>query len=263
MKKYFVLKYDTNNNEHIKEEDLLPADCKLITGITVNATSKKDIQTEEIVEKLSFPQYLIIDNIREINETLFYSFMQSRDTELESRTFFESDILPEITSKLKDILIFPKLDNAQQSLLSQRLEFALGDLLPYHLFNVIDIYEKGKILSSFKFSELVAEEVLMFLYSKKDEIFIYNKQVYIQANPYECGNISLLVNGNSFLLRDYTITANREVKQVSKEIIKFNEPLEVNSSLSTVFKNYKNSIGNLTIRIYIEYEYERTTTHNS
>jgi len=263
MKKYFVLKYETNNNEHVKIEDLLPADCKLITGITVNATTKRDIQADEIIEKLSFPQYLIIDNITELNESLFYSYMQTRGAEIESRDFFESDILPEIISKLKDTLTFPILDNAQQSLLTQRLEFALGDLLPDHLFNVIDIYEKGKTLSSFDFSELIAEEILKFLYSKKEEIFIYNKQVYIQANPYECGNISLLVNGNSFLLRDYTLTANREVKQISKEIIRFNEPLEVNSSITTIFKNYKNSIGNLTIRIYIEYEYKRTTTHNS
>jgi len=263
MKKYFVLKYQTDNNEHIKEEDLLPADCKLITGISVNATAKKDIQTDEIVSKLSFPQFLIIDNIRDVNETLFYSFMQSRDTKAESRAFFESDILSSISQVLIDVLVFPILDNAQQSLLTQRLEFALGDLLPDYLFNVVDVYEKGKSLSSFNFSELIADEILKFLYSRKDEIFIYAKQVYLQPNPYECGNITLLVNGNDFLLRDYTVSANKKRKQISKEIIKFNQPLEINSSLTTVFKNYKNSNGNLTIRIYIEYEYERTTTHNS
>jgi hypothetical protein len=263
MKKYFVLKYETDNNEHIKMEDLLPADCKLISGVYVNATAKGNIQTEDITSNLSFPQYLIIDNVRYVNENLFYSFMQTRDTEAESKAFFESDILPEIISKLKDILIFPILDNAQQSLLTQRLEFALGDLLPDYLFNVIDIYEKGKTLSSFQFSELIAEEILKFLYSRKEEIFIYDKQVYNQPNPYECGNITLLVNGNDFLLRDYTVTANKKVKQITKEIIKFNQPLEINSSLTTVFKNYKNSSSNLTIRIYIEYEYKRTSTHNS
>jgi len=263
MKKYFVLKYQTDSNEHIKEEDLLPADCKLITGITVNATAKKNIQTDEIVDKLSFPQFLIIDNIRDINETLFYSFMQTRDTKSESRIFFESDILSRISQILIDVLVFPILDSAKQNLLTQKISDALNNQLSDYLFDVVDVYEKGKSLSSFNFSELIAEEILKFLYSKKEEIFIYNKQVYIQSNPYECGNISLLVNGNSFLLRDYTLSANREVKQVSKEIIKFNEPLDVNSSLTTVFKNYNNSTGTLTIRIYIEYEYERTTTHNS
>ena len=150
-----------------------------------------------------------------------------------------------------------------QGLLERFCFNALTDLLPNYLFDQIEVFEIGQTLSSFQLSELIAEEILSFLHSKKDEIFIYDKQVYIQPSPYECGNVSLLVNGNSFLLRDYTLTANREVKQMSKEIIRFKEPLEVNSSLTTVFKNYKNSISNLTIRIYIEYEYERTTTHNS
>ena len=263
MKKYFVLKYETDNNEHIKMEDLLPADCKLITGVSVNATAKGNIQTQDVTGNLSFPQYLIIDNVREVNETLFYSFMQTRSSEAESKAFFESDILPEIIQVLSDTLIFPLLDNAKQTLLTQRLSGTLNnDLTPY-LFDEVGVYDLGTTLSTFNFSELIAEEFLKFLYSKKDEIFIYTKQVYNQPNPYECGNITLLVNGNNFLLRDYTVTANKKVKQIAKEIIRFNQPLEVNSSLTTVFKNYKNSSSNLTIRIYIEYEYKRTSTHNS
>ena len=263
MKKYFVLKYETDDNEHIKMEDLLPADCKLISGVYVNATAKGNIQTEDVTAKLSFPQYLIIDNLKYVNENLFYSFMQTRDTEAESKAFFESDILPEIVQVLVDILVFPLLDVTKQNLLTQRLSDTLNDELTPYLFDEVGVYDLGKTLSTFNFSELIAEEILKFLYSKKDEIFIYTKQVYNQPDPYECGNITLLVDGNDFLLRDYTVTANKKVKQVAKEFIKFNQPLEVNSSLTTVFKNYKNSSSNLTIRIYIEYEYKRTSTHNS
>ena len=44
-------------------------------------------------------------------------------------------------------------------------------------------------------------------------------------------------------------------KHLSKEIIPFSEPLEVNSSLQTVYKsNLKSGTEPLNIRIYIEYE---------
>ena len=105
------------------------------------------------------------------------------------------------------------------------------------------------------FADFIAQEVLKFAYQKKKAVFFYAKQAYKRPQPYECGNISLLINGNSFLLRDYVLTANRKVRNLQKEIIPFHEPLEVNSNIHTVFKSNKNSDGSLlTIRIYIEYE---------
>ena len=263
MKKYFVLKYLVDSDENIKREDLLPAGCKFITGVALHTTTKSVLPIEDISTELSFPQNIITDSIREVNKTLFYSYMQTRGTEAESKAFFESDILSRISQVLIDVLVFPILNIAKQEILTQQLRDALTSDLTDYLFSEVGVYEKGKILSSSNFSELIAQETLKFLYEKRTEIFIYDKQVYKQSEPFECGNISLLVNGNSFLLRDYIVKANRKVRQMKKEIISFNQPLEVNSSMTTVFKNLKNSNSELTIRIYIEYEYERTTTHNS
>ena len=263
MKKYFVLKYIADSDENIKREDLLPAGCKFITGVALHTTTKRVLPIENISTELSFPQSIIIDEIREVNQTLFYSFMQTRDTETICRTFFESDILPAIIDVLVDTIVFPTLTTPAQTLLTTRLRDALNNELSDYLFNVVGLYDYAQTLSNFSFAELVAQKTLKFLYEKRTEIFIYDKQVYKQAEPFECGNISLLVNGNSFLLRDYIVNANRKVRQMKKEIISFNQPLDVNSSMTTVFKNLKNSNSELTIRIYIEYEYERTTTHNS
>ncbi|WP_044214164.1 lipase chaperone, partial [Saccharicrinis fermentans] len=50
-------------------------------------------------------------------------------------------------------------------------------------------------------------------------------------------------------------TANRNIKYLSKEVIPFSEPLDVNSSIHTVYKsNMKSGAEPLNIRIYIQYE---------
>lgn len=126
-----------------------------------------------------------------------------------------------------------------------------------YLYNEFELYSKGKNISSLAFAALIAQQTLIFAYLKKADVFIHTKQAYKQPEPYECGNISLLVNGNSFLLRDYVLIANRKVRYMNKEVIPFHEPLEVNSNIHTFFKSNKNSGNNtLTIRTYIEYEHE-------
>jgi hypothetical protein len=97
----------------------------------------------------------------------------------------------------------------------------------------------------------------MFAYHNRETLFNRTVQAYERPAPYECGNISLLVNGNSFLLRDHMVMANKGVKYMAKEIIPFHEPLEVNSNMHTVFKNNKDNGDNTpTIRTYIEYEHQ-------
>jgi hypothetical protein len=258
MKRYFVITHQSKDNGHLNVQDLLPASCKLITGVAVNAIVKKAGELEDVTELLVFPQALITDLLYDdsiIN--LFYSYLRTRPNEAESRNFFESDILPEITNRLSNNIKYACLNNDEQQELEQSIINTFNTEFTDYLYNEVDLYEKGKYINSLDFADLIAQQTLTFAYLKREEVFLRIKQEYKQPEPYECGNISLLVNGNSFLLRDYILTANRKVRQMSKEIIPFHEPLEVNSNIHTVFKSYRNNGDNtLTIRIYIQYEHK-------
>jgi len=258
MKRYFVITHESKDNEHLNVQDLLPASCKLITGVAVNAIAKQDTELEEIIEPLAFPQALITDLLQDESITkLFYSYLRTRLSEAESRDFFESDILPEIIRILSDNIKYTCLNDTEQQELEQRIINTFNTEFTDYLFNEVKLYEQGKYLINFDFADLIAQETLAFAYLKREDVFSHLQQEYKQAKPYECGNISLLVNGNSFLLRDYIVTANRKLRHMSKEIIPCHEPLEVNSNIHSVFKSNKNSGDNiLTIRIYIQYEHK-------
>jgi hypothetical protein len=258
MKRYFVITHQSNDNGHLNVQDLLPASCKLITGIAVNATVKQSGQLEDVTENLSFPQALILGLLKSENITdLFYSYLRTRSSEAESKAFFESDILPEITRVLSTGIIYSCLNETEQQELSDRITELFSSQFTDYLYNELELYSKGKNISSLAFAGLIAQHTLIFTYIKREDVFIRTKQAYKQPESYECGNISLLVNGNSFLLRDYVLIANRKVRHMSKEVIPFHEPLEVNSNIHTVFKSNKNSGNNtLTIRTYFEYEHE-------
>lgn len=256
MKRYFVITHQSEHNGHLNVQDLLPASCKLITGVTVIATVKESGELEEITKELVFPQALITNLLKQERITgMFYSYLRTRATEEESRAYFEVSMLPEVISVLSENLRFTCLDEANQQLLTDNLMQLFSDGLADYLYHEAGLFQQGKSMTNTDFADFIAQEVLNFAYQKKEEVFVYAKQAYKRPKPYECGNISLLINGNSFLLRDYVLTANRKVRNLQKEIIPFHEPLEVNSNIHTVFKSNKNSDGSLlTIRIYIEYE---------
>ena len=258
MKRYFVITHQSQHNGHLNVQDLLPASCKLITGVTVNAIVKQTGKLDDFTEELVFPQALITNLLQQERITgLFYSYLRTRSTEAESRAYFEASILPEIISVLSENIRFTCLDEARQHLLTDNLTQLLSGGLADYLYHEAGLYELGKTMNNTDFAEFIALHVLMFTYLRKEEVFFFAKQAYKRPEPYECGNISLLINGNSFLLRDYVLTANRKVRNLQKEIIPFHEPLEVNSNIHTVFKSNKNSDGStLTIRIYIEYEHK-------
>jgi len=262
MKRYFVITKKSVGNSHINEQDLLPASCKLITGIAVNATVKQKSELEDVTRDLVFPQRLISNLLLSESITnLFYSYLRTRSSEAESKDFFESDILPKIINILSHNLKYTCLGVDEQETFNNSLAGLFNAQFADYLYNESGIFERGKNMTSLEFADLIAQETLIFAYLHKSDVFFRHIKAYKRPEPYECGNISLLVNGNSFLLRDYMITANRKVRNMEKEIIPFHEPLEVNSNIHTVFKSNKNSGDNtLTIRIYIEYEHERTTT---
>jgi hypothetical protein len=258
MKRYFVITHESKDNSHINAQDLLPANCKLITGVAVNATAKQNGQLEDVTELLSFPQNLISDLLaqdRIVN--LFYSYLRTRSNEDESKVFFISDILPEIIQVLSQNIKYTCLSATEQQELEQKLTDIFNNEFADYLYNEVELFEQSKFMDNLEFADFIAQQTLIFAYLNYDDIFFRTKQEYKRPEPYECGNISLLVNGNSFLLRDYMVTANRKVRHMSKEIIPFHEPLDVNSNIHTVFKSNKNSNGNtLTLRIYIEYEHK-------
>nr|WP_321409093.1 hypothetical protein [uncultured Carboxylicivirga sp.] len=258
MKRYFVITHNSEDNNHINEQDLLPASCKLITGLAVIATVKEESELIDVVESLAYPQELITNLLNDQRITdLFYSYLRTRASEADSRAFFESDILPEIIRVLTDGIRYSCLEDNEQQALSDNIDRMFNVQFVSYIYDEAGLYIKGQGMTNLDFSDFIAQQTLVFTYQNKEELFKRTVKAYKQPESYECGNISLLVNGNSFLLRDYMVTANRKVKHLSKEIIPFHEPLEVNSNLHTVFKSNKNS-GNqtLTIRIYIEYEHE-------
>ncbi|MCT4643889.1 MAG: hypothetical protein N4A74_02800 [Carboxylicivirga sp.] len=258
MKRYFVITHNSEDNNHLNEQDLLPASCKLITGLAVIATVKKETELIDVVENLAFPQVLITNLLNDDSITdLFYSYLRTRSSKADSQAFFESDIMPEIIRVLTDGIVYSCLDEDEQQVLSDNLADMFNEKFADFIYEEAGLYAKAQGMTNLDFSDFIAQQTLVFTYLNKEELFKRTIKAYNQSEPYECGNISLLVNGNSFLLRDYMVTANRKVKHLSKEIIPFHEPLEVNSNLHTVFKSNKNS-GNqtLTIRIYIEYEHE-------
>ena len=377
MKRYHVIKKLSANNEHLNDQDLLPASCKLITGIAVTTTVKKIAEAVDSSTTLAFPQGLITRLLASDHvANLFYSYMRTRPTLDESKVFFETDILPEMVSVLRDGIKYPCLTDAQQVEFSTNLndllmggsdqeeidwEQRFADLkteykahffafltgtygefgfnpetdleayyvdllfhtspsarsyglyritssvyykirgneflesystvsknintygnsimqdydrqleqlqkdklayeqaetqgLAHYLFATVGVFEKGQILGSLAYSELIAQETLSFIYQNRTALFVRPIQKFQRPDAYECGSLSLLVNGNSFLLRDYSLTANRNIKYLSKEVIPFSEPLDVNSSIHTVYKsNMKSGAEPLNIRIYIQYE---------
>lgn len=258
MKRYFVITHQSQDNGHLNVQDLLPASCKLITGIAVNAIVKQDAELEDVTQLLAFPKALITELLQQESIIkLFYSYLRTRSIEAESKDFFESDILPEITRILSNNIKYTCLNTSEQQALKESISNLFVTEFSDYLYNDIEIFAKGQYMTDHAFADLIAQHTLMFAYIKRDDVFLHTQQTYKKPQSYECGNISLLVNGNSFLLRDYMVTANRKVKHMSKEIIPFHEPLDVNSNIHTVFKSNKNS-GNhtLTIRIYIQYEHE-------
>ncbi len=261
MKRFFVITHKSEHNGHLNVQDLLPASCKLITGVTVIATVKQAGDLIDVNEKLVFPQSLIFNLVQlERISGLFYSYMRTRSSEIESREYFETSILPEIISVLSENIIYTCLDSVKQQTFTEALVNLFKNGFADYLYNDLGLYALGQTMTSTEFADFIARQTLVFAYRKKDEVFFYSKQSYKQPEPYECGNISLLINGNSFLLRDYVLTANRKVRNLKKEIIPFHEPLEVNSNIHTVFKSYKNSSDStLTIRIYVEYETSKKT----
>ena len=115
-----------------------------------------------------------------------------------------------ITHNLK----YTCLSNEEQVSFNTSLADIFNTQFADYLYNESGLYEKGKNISNLEFADLIAQETLTFAYLHKSDVFLHPLKAYKRPESYECGNISLLVNGNSFLLRDYMITANRKVRIV-------------------------------------------------
>ncbi len=255
MKRYTVIAHKAQNNEHLNEQELLPASCKFITGIVVFASSKQAVGLEGSIQQLSFPQGLITRIFQQKNIDLFYSYLRTRENEQESRAFFESGILPPIIQSLSDGVIYACLNPREQIELTGKLVELLDSEFSDYIYKEKKLFSTGQNMGDIAFAEYIAGAALQFLYDRQKEIFTRTVHIYNQSEPYECGNISLLINGNNFLLRDFSLTANRKIRSLKNEIFPLHEPLEVNSNVHTVFKNAKNN-GNKTLAIKTVIQYE-------
>lgn len=257
MKRYTVISYNSENNSHLNVQDLLPASCKKITGVVVLASAKQEGELVDLTELLPFPKALITSLLQKDSVTeLFYSYLKTRESESDSRVYFETEMLPELISVLSNNIKYTCLSETAQKEFTEGLTNTFNAQFADYLYLDKSLFEMGQSLSNQEFAEFIALHTLKFAYLKRTDVFLRTQQRYVQPEPYECGNISLLVNGNNFLIRDYALTANRTIKSMNKEVIPLNEPLEVNSNIHTVFKSNKNSDNSiLTIKIYIEYEH--------
>ncbi len=257
MNRYHVITHKTQGR-HLNVRHLLPASCRLITGLAIHAIANTRGDLQEAERELSFPQALItrLLNAREVSN-LFYSYLRTRENEAESQNCFEQDFLPVIRDVLCHGIDYDCLDNSQQNELSDRLSGMMETGLCDHLYNTKDLFKVGQSLTNTGFRDFIRREILQYLYLQKENIFTHTRSYHKQPDTYDCGTITLLVNGNNFLLRDYILAANRELKSIEKELIPFHEPLEVNASLQSVFKCHKdNQNRDLIIRIYIRYEHK-------
>jgi len=258
MKKYAVISHEISSNKHLNVQELLPASCRLITGVFVTAQAKEIAPQKQTTVPLSFPQRLI-ENLLELEAIrgLFYSYLKTRSISEEAISFFNREMLPVFIKVFRERIVFDCWSEEELLSYKNRITDLLDQKLVTYLFDELNLFEKSKELTTADFTEFILQAVLEFLYRHRYHLFFKEVQEYQQPKLYECGNISLLVNGNSFLLRDYTVTANRKIKTLQKEVVPFYEPLEVNSSLQLIFKNTQPIKGRtMFLKTYIEYEHE-------
>lgn len=265
MNRYHVITRKISSQEHLNFEELLPASCSYINGIFVTAFGKKEMEREEFYQALSFPQVSLTSLAYNNLNDLFYTYLRTRTTKLEAQAYFVSDMLPLFVDTLSMVEYSDNVSLVDQDVIKSNIVNALTGNDDYqgftdYLFTDIDIY--NSVLDKYDYIKLILNSAIKYLYKEKSSIFYHTSQRYVQPKDVEVGNVTLLVNGNNFILRDYAVVANRKLKKMSKEVLTLNEPLDVNSSLKVVFKN---TIANevfdeLTVKIYIQYEHKRITT---
>lgn len=268
MKRYHVITRTIGVGEHLNVEELMPAPCTYITGVFATAFGKKNIDKETYQQVLAFPYSVLKESIEQRLKNLFYSYMRSRSTQEEAQAYFELEMLSAYSEALS-VANFSKYSEVDNVRINSRVNDALigqnafegSTTLSQYLFDDHKIFEST--LKDDDFIALLLKLSLQFLYDLRESIFYIDAEHYTQPKDIEVGNVTLLINGNNFILRDYAVVANRKLKPIEKEVIPFNEPLAVNSSLKVVFKNTQSEVDmieDITVKIYIQYEYQRATT---
>jgi hypothetical protein len=267
MKRYHVITRRIGVGEHSNFEELLPAPCTYITGVFATAFGKKALPLSPYKKELDFPYSVLVKSANDKLRTLFYTYLRSRPTLSESKSYFVSKMHAIYIEALSDFYFSSYSAEANEKIKSNVNDAIIGlnefeghTSLKEYLFVDNKIYEST--LSDGDFIDLMLKLAIEFLYHNRSQIFCVDAEHYVQEKDVEVGNVTLLLNGNNFILRDYAIVANRQLKPIKKEVIALNEPLDVNSSLKVVFKNKvldADVLDDLSVKIYIEYEHQRIT----
>ncbi len=265
MKRYHVITYPIGYNENVNEEALLPANCDNITGVFATISGKKEVALSDYDLVLPFPQTVIVSLLYDNLTSLFYTFMLSRSTKEIAKQYFIDEMLPQFVNYLKNGIVYDTLSEAQKTVVADNIQALLEGSDDYegladYLFETAKVFETDYAVSDLIYYLL--DCTLQYIYDHRLTVFVVTSQHYEQSTDFDAGNLTLLINGNKFMLRDYVLTANRKLRSITKEVVPLNEPLESNSNLNIVFKNTLSEeqlTDDLTLKVYIEYEYERTT----
>src|SRR5690606_33388405 len=100
---------------------------------------------------------------------LFYSYLRTRSTQEESREYFETSLLPEITRVLTESIQYTCLDESEQEKLSSTLNQLFVEEFCDYLYNEVGLYERGKGMNNEEFADFIAQQTLLFSYLKREE----------------------------------------------------------------------------------------------
>ncbi|BDD02469.1 hypothetical protein [Persicobacter psychrovividus] len=203
----------------------------------------------QVIFPLVFPQSILLENLRAMDLPIDY--LANTQTEISAQQYFQQKFIPCLEEKLFERINYQAIANSE---LQTRLQSMLKD--PTFIAAIFDNDYYTNYLRDKKYPVSLEEmfnRIIFYLSKRKKDIFFYERQ-YIDY-PTQSGEqtlITTLINGNSFLLRDFPLPLNRRLKPIRKEIKPFSEPIMVNSSATILIKNKSG----LPLDCYVYFQYQ-------
>ncbi len=202
-----------------------------------------------VIFPLVFPQSILLKNLREMDLPIDY--LANTKSEVSAQQYFEQKFIPCLEEKLFMDINYQAIANSE---LQSRLQSILKDSTFIAAIFDNDYYTNYLRDRKYPVSlEEMFNRIIFYLSKRKKDIFFYERQ-YIDY-PTQSGEqtlITTLINGNSFLLRDFPLPLNRRLKPIKKEIKPFAEPIMVNSSATILIKNKSG----LPLDCYVYFQYQ-------
>lgn len=244
MKKLHVITLPTNST---KEEFQLPSTIGTITGVTVSAFCKGNNAKQQRDELLHFPASAI-DAIayHQDLDSLMYMMIMTRASKADSIAKFDEIVTPVIVNLINKCLQY----DIDGSTITDDLVQLFQNGFATYLYED-NLYDDFTNHTTVSFKELISLKITQFALKNRESIFKHTVEYYDNLSQENVGVVSLLLNDNNFLLRDYFLTSNRKFKKFSDEMLPVNEELQKNNNLTVVFKQTNQQ--DTELRIYIQY----------